>query len=409
VEVTERRAPRVRIFEALRHRDFRLLFLGQTVSLVGDAAFVTALGWRTFTLAGSGRLGAVLVCHSLALLTTLLIGGALADRFSRRRLMIVSDLLRFSAVGALALVDASGHLSFAWLVVFAILVGLGDGFFYPAFGGMVPLVVEQPTIASANSMIGVARWGSILVGPALAGFLYHPVGSAAVFALDAATFVVSALLVWLTRPRTIEQSEPEGTLRGIASGARYVAGVRWLWVTISLFALVLMLQFAPQQVLLPKLVEEQWHRGVESYALLTTLLGVGTVTGTLLFGQLQPRRRRAILCYAVFVVNSLAIVGFALSPWYWLAGTLSLVRGICIGFGVAVWETMLMQLVPDHLLSRVVSLDYFGSFGLMPLGLAVSALLSGVAPPQLLLAAGAGISAALIALPLTRPWLREID
>ena len=409
MEVTERRAPRVRIFEALRHRDFRLLFLGQTVSLVGDAAFVTALGWRTFTLAGSGHLGAVLVCHSLALLTTLLIGGALADRFSRRRLMIVSDLLRFAAVGGLALVDASGHLSFAWLVLFAILVGLGDGFFYPAFGGMVPLVVEQPTIASANSLIGVARWGSILVGPALAGFLYHPVGSAAVFAVDAATFVASAALVWLTRPRTIEQSEPEGTLRGIASGARYVAGIPWLWVTISLFAVVLMLQFAPQQVLLPKLVEQQWDRGVGSYALLTTLLGVGTVIGTLTFGQLQPHRRRAVLCYSVFVVNSLAIVGFALSPWYELAGALALVRGTCIGFGVAIWETMLMQLVPDHLLSRVVSLDYFGSFGLMPLGLAVSALVSGVAPPQLLLAAGAGISAVLIALPLTRSWLREID
>jgi MFS family permease len=409
MEVTERRAPRVRVFEALRHRDFRLLFLGQAVSLIGDAAFVTALGWRTFTLAGSGRLGAVLVCHSLALLTTLLIGGALADRFSRRRMMIVSDLLRFSAVGGLALIDASGHLGFAWLVVFAIFVGLGDGFFYPAFGGMVPLVVEQPTIASANSLIGVARWGSILLGPAFAGFLYRPVGSAAVFGADAATFVVSAVLVWLTRPRTIEQAEPEGTLRGIVSGARYVAGVPWLWVTISLFAVVLMLQFAPQQVLLPKLVEHHWHRGVGSYALLTTLLGVGTVMGTLAFGQLQPRRRRAVLCYAVFVVNSLTIVAFALSPWYELAGALAVIRGICIGFGVAVWETMLMQLVPDHLLSRVVSLDYFGSFGLMPVGLALSALVSGVASPQLLLAAGAGISAILIATPLTRSWLREID
>jgi MFS family permease len=409
MELTERRVPRVRIFEALRHRDFRLLFLGQLVSLVGDAAFVTALGWRTFTLAGSGRLGAVLVCHSLALLTTLLIGGALADRFSRRRMMIVSDLLRFSAVGGLVLVDAGGYLTFTWLVVFAIFVGLGDGFFYPAFGGMVPLVVEQPTIASANSLIGVARWGSILLGPAFAGFLYHPAGSAAVFGADALTFVVSAVLVWSTRPRTIEQAESESTLRGIASGARYVAGVPWLWVTISLFALVLMLQFAPQQVLLPKLVEEQWDRGVGSYALLTSLLGVGTVAGTLLFGQVQPRRRRGVLCYAVFVVNSLLIAGFALSPWYELAGALAVSRGICIGFGVAVWETMLMELVPDHLLSRVVSLDYFGSFGLMPAGLAVSALVSGVAPPQMLLAAGAGISAVLIALPLTRAWLREID
>ncbi len=402
-------APRVRIFEALRHRDFRLLFLGQTISLIGDAAFVTALGWRTFTLAGSAKLGIVLVCQASALLTTLLIGGALADRFPRRAMMILSDLIRFVAVAGLAVVDGSGELTFAWIVFFAVAMGLGDGLFYPAFGGMVPLVVEQASIASANSLIGVARWSAILVGPAFAGFLYAPAGSSIVFAADAASFLLSAAFVYATRPRVIERSAPEGTLRGIATGARYVAGVPWLWVTISLFAVVLMLQFAPQQVLLPKLVQEQWDRGVESYALLTTLLGVGTVAGTLLFGQLQPRRRRGVICYVVFVLNSVAIAGFALSPWYELAGALSVVRGLCIGFGIAVWETMLMELVPDHLLSRVVSLDYFGSFGLMPVGLALSALVADLTDPGVLLAGGAGVSALLIALPLTRPWLRAID
>jgi MFS family permease len=402
---------RLRAFEALRERDFRLLFLGQVVSLVGDAAFVTALGWRTFSLSGSRALGAVLVCQSVAVLASVLVGGALADRFSRRLMMIVSDALRFVAVGGLALVDASGHLTIGWIVVFAIVVGLGDGLFYPAFGGMVPLVVDQPMIASANSVIGLARWGSILLGPALAGLLYAPAGSAAVFAVDAASFVVSATLVWMTRPRLVARvdDEGEGTLRGIVSGWRYVRSVPWLWVTIGLFALVLMLQFAPQQVLLPKMVDEQWDRGVGAYALLSTLLGVGTVIGTLIFGQLQPRRRRGVVCYAVFVVNSLLLAAFALSPWYELAGVLSIARGVCIGFGVAVWETMLMELVPGHLLSRVVSLDYFGSFGLMPLGLALSAFVSGVAPPDVLLAAGAMVSAVLIALPLTRPWLRAID
>ncbi len=402
---------RLRAFQALRGRDFRLLFLGQVVSLVGDAAFLTALGWRTFSLSGSGALGAVLVCQSIAVLASVLVGGALADRFSRRLMMIVSDAIRFVAVGGLALVDASGHLTIGWIAVFAIVVGLGDGLFYPAFGGMVPLVVDQPMIASANSVIGLARWGSILLGPALAGLLYAPAGSATVFAVDAATFVVSATLVWRTRPRLVEQveGENESTLRGIASGARYVRGVPWLWVTIGLFALVLMLQFAPQQVLLPKMVDEQWNRGVGAYALLTTLLGVGTVAGTLLFGHVQPRKRRGVVCYAAFVVNSLLLAAFALSPWYALAGVLAMARGVCIGFGVAVWETMLMELVPGHLLSRVVSLDYFGSFGLMPVGLALSALVSGVAPPEALIAAGATISAVLTALPLTRPWLRAID
>jgi MFS family permease len=140
VEQTLESRSRVRIFDALAHRDFRLLFLGQLVSLVGDAAFVTALAWRTFALAGSSKLGIVLVCQSVAVLATVLVGGALADRFSRRRMMIVSDLARFVAIGGLALVDASGHLTFAWIVVFATLMGLGDGLFYPAFGGMVPLV-----------------------------------------------------------------------------------------------------------------------------------------------------------------------------------------------------------------------------------------------------------------------------
>jgi MFS family permease len=402
-----RRAPRA--LEALRHRDFRLLFMGQTVSLIGDAAFVTALGWKTFTLAGSAKLGIVLVCQSVALLATLLIGGALADRLSRRRLMIASDLTRLVAVGALAAVDASGNLSFPLLAVFAVLVGLGDGFFYPAFGGMVPLVVEQPSIASANSLIGVARWSSILIGPAFAGFLYHPTGSAVVFAADAASFLVSAYLVYRTRPRVIEAAEREGTLREIVSGARYVARVPWLWVTIALFGVVLMLQLAPQQVLMPKLVTTQWHGGVGSYALLTTLMGVGTVAGTLLFGQLQPRRRRGVISYVFWVVNSCALVGIALSPWYELAGVLMVLRGVCVGFGVAIWETMLMELVPEHLLSRVVSLDYFGSFGLMPVGLALAAGVSGLAAPGTLIAAGAGVNAVLIALVFTQPWLREVD
>jgi MFS family permease len=406
--MTARRG-RPRALEALRHRDFRLLFTGQAISLIGDAAFVTALGWKTFVLAGSAKLGIVLVCQAVGVLTTLLIGGALADRLSRRRLMIASDLTRLVAVAVLAGVDASGHLNFPLLVVFAVLVGLGNGFFYPAFGGIVPLVVEQPSIASANSLIGVARWSSILIGPALAGFLYHPAGSATVFAVDAASFFVSALFVYRTRPRVIESSEREGTLREIASGARYVARVPWLWVTIVLFGVVLMLQLAPQQVLMPKLVTTQWHRGIGAYALLTTLMGVGTVAGALLFGRMQPRRRRGVVSYVFWVVNSAAVVGIALSPWYELAGVLMVGRGVCVGFGVAIWETMLMELVPEHLLSRVVSLDYFGSFGLMPVGLAVAAGISGLAAPGTLIAAGAGANAVLLAIVLTRPWLRAVD
>ena len=400
---------RGRVFDALRHRDFRLLWSGQTVSLLGDAAFLTALGWKTFSIAGSGKLGLVLSVQGAGLLTTLLIGGALADRYERRRMMIVSDVWRFAAVGALAALDASGHLNLAALVVLAGIMGLGDGFFYPAVGGIVPLVVDAAHLPSANSLLGVARWGGFVFGPSLAAFLYHGAGSAWVFALDALTFLLSAALMLMARPRKIEPIEPEGTFKEILDGARYVAKIPWLWVTITLFAVILMLQLAPQQVLLPELVKDHFHHGVGAYGLISSAVGVGTVVGTLLFGHQQPRRRRGVLTYWLFFVNSLAIAGMALSPWFPLALGLSVLRGVLIGFGVALWETMLQQLVPDRLLARVVSLDFFGSFGLMPIGLAIWGVVAGVAAPGPMIAAGALISAGMIGVTLTRPWLREVD
>ena len=140
---------RARAFQALRHRDFRLLFSGQAVSLIGDAAFLTALGWKTFTIAGAGKIGLVLSVQGAGLLTTFLIGGALADRYERRRMMIFSDVWRFVAVGAIAVLDASGHLDLTSLVLLAGLNGLGDGLFYPAVGGIIPLVVEPSHLPSA--------------------------------------------------------------------------------------------------------------------------------------------------------------------------------------------------------------------------------------------------------------------
>jgi MFS family permease len=409
VEAISQPAGRGRAFHALKHRDFRLLWTGQTISLIGDTAFLTALGWKTFTIAGSNKLGLVLAAQGAGLLATLLIGGALADRYERRKMMIVSDIWRFVAVGALAALDFGGHLTFTWLIVLALVMGLGDGFFYPAVGGIVPLVVDAAHLPSANSLMGLARWSSFVVGPSFAAFLYHGAGSAWVFTIDALTFLVSAGLMLLARPRPVEASEGESTWGEIKEGVRYASRIPWLWVTITLFAVVLMLQLAPQQVLLPKLVHDHFGRGVAAYGLISTMVGVGTVAGTLLFGHLQPRRRRGVLTYWLFVVNSLAIAAMVLVPWYGVAAACAAARGICIGFGVAVWETMLQELVPEQLLARVVSLDFFGSFGLMPIGLAMWAALANVASPSILIAAGSFVSAAMIAVAATRPWLRAVD
>jgi MFS family permease len=399
---------RARATAAFRSRDFRLLWSGQTVSLVGDGAFLIALGWRTTALTGkSSSLAIVLMVHGLALLTTLLIGGALADRYSRRTLMIVSDLARCAVIAALAGIDASGHLTFGILLAGAALFGLGDGFFYPAFGGIVPLVVESHELASANTLIGVSRQGAFVVGPALAGGIYGAAGSAAVFGFDAASFIVSAALLFLARPRVFQRESSEGTLSEIVAGARYVMSVPWLWIGIFVSAFVLMVAMAPYQALLPKFVQGQFHRGVGSYGLLFAVQSLGMAAGTLLFGRVNPRRRRVIQIFGFLALNDLFVIGLALVPSFAAGAVFVTIRGVFIGYAITAWGTLLMEQVPESKLSRVTSLDFFGSTGLVPVGYALTAIASSFASPATILLAGFSLAFVLWSAPLASRTFRE--
>src|SRR5213080_4606728 len=271
---------RARVLQAFRSRDFRLLWTGQAVSLLGDTAFLVALGWRTFTLTGSARsLGYVLTLQGIGLLLTVLVGGALADRYDRRKMMLVSDFARFGLIGALTVIDGTGHLSFGILLGLAFAEGLATGFFTPALGGFVPLVVEEPGLGSANALIGMARQASLLVGPSVAGVMYGFAGSTVVFGFNAVSYLASFAFVWATRPPRAEPAEAQGTFREIWTGIRYVRSVPWLWVTITLFAFVLMFQWAPIQVLTPKLVRSHFHLGVRAYGLVFSMLGAGMIVG----------------------------------------------------------------------------------------------------------------------------------
>jgi MFS family permease len=402
--------PRLRVLEALRHRDFRLLWAGQTVSQIGDAAFVVALGWRAFTLTGkASSLGIVLMVESLGLIATLLIGGVLADRYSRKLLLIGSDGARALVIGVLALVDASGHLTFGVLIGFVALHGLGSGLFQPAFGGILPLLVDDPSLGSANALVGISRQAAFVVGPAIAGLVYGVAGSSAIFAVDAASFVVSALFVAFARPRAYERAPQEGLRRELTTGFRYVVKVPWLWITIGTFSLVLLVGYAALQVLLPKVVEETWSGGVGAYGLLFTLQGVGMVIGSVVLGQTSPTQRRGVLIYSLFVANSAFGALLGLSPWYAGAAVLQIGRGFCIGFAITLWDTMVMQRVPRQMLSRVISMDWFGSLGLLPAGLGIWAALSGLAAPGTLIAISSTICTGLFLLGLSDRRIRSVE
>jgi MFS family permease len=401
---------RLRVLEALGHQDFRLLWAGQTVSQIGDAAFVVALGWRAFTLTHeASSLGIVLLVESLGLITTLLIGGVLADRYSRKLLLIGSDGARALVIATLAVLDATGHLSFGLLIAFVFLHGLGSGLFQPAFGGILPSLVDERHLGSANALIGVSRQAAFVIGPAVAGGIYALAGSSVIFAVDATSFLVSAAFLSFAKPRSSERAASEGLRRELSTGLRYVLKVPWLWITIATFSVVLMVGYAAFQVLLPKLVEQAWDGGVGSYGLLFTLQGVGMLIGSVVVGQTAPTRGRGTTIYWLFTLNSAFTALIGLSPWYEAAAALQVGRGFCIGYAITLWETMLMQRVPQQMLSRVISMDWFGSIGLLPLGLGIWAGLSGLASPGTLIAVSSTFCTGLFLLGLADNRIRAVD
>ncbi|HEY8644388.1 MAG TPA: MFS transporter [Gaiellaceae bacterium] len=394
---------------AFRSRDFRLLWGGQTISFIGDAAFIVALGWRVTDLTGkASSLGFVLAAESLAMLATLLWGGVLADRYSRRLLMIGSDIARAGVMTVFFALDASGHLGMNAILVLAVLFGAGDGFFQPAFGGIVPLVVETPMLASANSWIGIARQSSLIVGPALAATLYGTAGPTVVWGLEAGSFLVSAGALWLARPRTIEPAPQLGMRKELAEGFRYVMSVPWIWTGIAAATLILMVAMSPYTVLLPRVVQSHYHRGVGSYGLLFSAMAAGMVVGSLVWARWHPRKWRVAISFAAFGINDLGIVVLAVSPWYGLAVASAAWRGFWIGIGIAAWMTLITELVPDRLLSRVLSFDAFGSFALTPVGFVLAGVAATVVAPTTILAVGGALGAILWFMPLLWRKVRAV-
>ena len=397
--------PRTGTLVAFRSRDFRLLWGGQTISFVGDAAFIVALGWRVTDLTGkASSLGFVLALESLAMLTTLLWGGVLADRYSRRLLMIGSDLARAAVMLVFFVVDATDHLSMAGVLTLAVCFGLADGFFQPAFGGIVPLVVDQPMLPSANSWIGIARQGSAIVGPGIAAGLYGTAGPTVVWGIDSASFLVSASALWLARPRAIQPAPQIGMRKELVAGFRYVISVPWIWTGIGAATVILMVAMAPFTALLPRVVQSHYHRGVGSYGLLFSAMAAGMVAGSLLWARWHPRKRRVAICFAAFGINDIGIIVIAVTPWYPLAVGAAAWRGFWIGIGIAAWLTLISELVPEHLLSRVMSFDFFGSLGLTPVGFVLAGVAATAVAPTTILAIGGALGAGLWFVPLA--WRR---
>ncbi|CAN5226885.1 MFS transporter [soil metagenome] len=351
-----------------RARDFRLLWLGQSASTIGDALVLVAVGLYVTRLTGDpGDVGLVLGAYSLPLVLFVLLGGVLADWLPRQHIMIVSDLVRCALHATLALLIATGAVQIWHMVVIGALFGTAEAFFRPAYTGLVPQTVDEDDIQPAQALSGVSQEVAEIVGPALATALVLGVGGAAAFAVDAATFALSASLLLLLRARERgDRPEPASVLVELREGWHAVRERAWVWATVLAFSVALLVALTPFFVLGAAIAQDVYGRDAV-YGLSNAAWGVGTVTGAVVGSRWKPLRpmRAAVLCSVPWPMG---LVLFAQGPPVAVVYLGMAASGVGIGLFAVWWETALAQRIPPHLLSRVSAWDWMGSLALLPVG-----------------------------------------
>jgi DHA3 family tetracycline resistance protein-like MFS transporter len=403
---------RVRLLAPLRHREFRLLWSGMCVSLLGDGVFLVAMAWQVYLLSNApSALALVGVAMTVPTIVFLLVGGVLSDRFDRRRIMLGADVTRGLAVGLMAVLSLTGALELWHVAALVAVYGAGQAFFSPAFDAIVPEVLPADELAQANALDQFVRPIALrLAGPAVGGLIIDAFGSGAAFGLDAASFVVSAvaLLAMAPRPRTVAAAAAT-VADDMRAGLRYVRGHVWLWATFASAAIAYLLFMGPAEVLLPFLVKNDLHGSAADLGVVFAAGGIGSVGCAVLIGQRGLPRRDITFMYLTWTLATFAVAGYGLATAVWQLMVASLAFNALETAGTIVWATVKQRHVPSALLGRVSSLDWLISIGLLPLSFALTGPVSSAIGVQATLI-GAGVLGGVVTFgALLLPGMRDIE
>jgi MFS family permease len=357
----------------LKHRDFRLLWTGLVVSLLGDGIFLVAVAWDAYRIDDRpSALAGVGLATSLPQLVLLLFGGAVSDRVARRTVLIVADAARALAVGCLAVLGSIGQVRLWELWAVAFVIGAATAFAAPAFDAIVPALVPKERLMEANGLDQFLRPAALqLLGPALGGVLLAVVGTGGAFGADAFSFVFSALCVARlasggSRPAG---PSPAGSLwRDIGDGLGYVRSQVWLWGTFVAASFTYLLFLGPTFVLVPYVVKNELHGNAATLGIVLALGGLGALLAAAVTAQIGDRGERPIsFMYSAWTGATLLVAGYGLVTRQWQLAALVFLVGAMEASGTVVWATLKSRLVPAELLGRVSSIDWFVSTALMPL------------------------------------------
>lgn len=390
-------------FAALRHRDFRLLWLGQIVSVTGSQMQFVAINWHVYQLTKSAfALGLVGLFRGVPIIICSLAGGVVADAIDRKRLMIVTQTIMLASAALLTAGTLADFKSVWPIYILSGIASAATAFDTPARQALMPTLVPIEDFPNAVSLAVIVFNVATIAGPAIAGFLLAESGPAIIYGINALSFL--AVIAALIAMRATGQPELQTERKDALSLAALKEGLTFVWHT-PIIVQTMTLDFvatffASATLLLPIFAQEQLHVGARGYGFLAAAPAIGSVLTALVMARLGTLRHQGRLVVAAVAVFGVATAGFGMSTVYWISLLMLAITGAADTVSTVLRQTIRQLVTPNHLRGRMTSINMMFFMGGPQLGELEAGVLAGfIGAPWSVIVGGLGslIAAAIAA------------
>jgi MFS family permease len=367
-----------RVAAAFGYRDFRVLWIGACTSTIGTWMQSVAENWLVLSLTGSAFfLGLDAFLQQLPIMLFTLIGGVVADRRDRKRMLLGSQYVQMTTAFTLALL-VYFHVVQIWhILTLSFITGFAQAFGGPAYQSLIPSLVDKKDLPNAIALNSIQFNLARVIGPLLAGVALATLGMVSCFALNGLSFVAVIIALWSLGVRHIPVATTERVLTQLRSGLSFVRREQAL-LSLTVLAFATTFLGTPLLTLLPVFAQRVFHQGVEAYSRMMAFSGAGAVFGALFVAWLGRFRRMGTLALLMQIVFGLLIVAFAQSRTIWLSDAILFGSGACMMVVFSTVTSLVQLTAPNEMRGRVMSIFMVAFRGGMPLGSLAAGYLAGV-------------------------------
>ena len=361
-----------RVFKAFQYRDFRLMWVGACTSSVGTWMQIVAQGWLIYRLSHSAFLLALdQFLAGIPIFLFSLIGGVVADRTERRKILLVSQYIQMASAGILTVLVGTGMVQVWQILCLSFVSGLAQAFGGPAYQALIPTLVERDDMPNAIALNSIQFNLAVTVGPALAGITLARLGEKWCFGLNALSFLAPIVSLSMISARFLPEKSTESIFGSLKQGIQFVRR-QGSMVALIVLAFCMAALSMPMRTYIPVFVKDIFHRGPETYGTLLSLMGVGSICGSLAVAGLGNISKKGRFALTMLICLGAGISGFSLSKFLPVSYVMLVVVGASMMAVFATVTSLVQLIVTNEMRGRVMSVYNCAFRGGMPMGNLVS-------------------------------------